>query len=119
MDADAFYIGTIALMALLQAQMTKALPLEPPMQIALYTGVFKEELEVNEAAVHLANFIHSCVEEMKMDCYSIGKDSFYAVNRSDLCSLDKDLANLCRVRWAYQNAYQPVLSDLTMEDVLK
>ncbi len=119
LGADAFYIGTIALMALLQAQMTKSLPLEPPMQLALYTGVFKEELEVEEAAEHLAKFIHSCVEEMKMACYAIGKDSFYAVNRSDLCSLDKDLANLCRIRWAYQDAYRPVLSELTLEDVLK
>ncbi len=119
LGADAFYIGTIALMALLQAQMVKALPLEPPMQIALYTGVFKEELEVDEAAEHLANFIHSCVEEMKMACYSMGKDSIYAVNRSDLCSLDKDLANLCRVRWAYHDAYQPVLSELTLDEVLK
>jgi glutamate synthase domain-containing protein 2 len=118
LGADGFYIGTIALMALLQAQMAKTLPLEPPMQIALYTGAFKEELEVDEAAEHLANFIHSCVEEMKMACYSLGKDSFYAVNRSDLSSFDKDLATLCRIQWAYQDAYQPVLSDLTLDKVL-
>jgi glutamate synthase domain-containing protein 2 len=35
LGADADYIGSIALMALLQTQMTKALPTEPPPQIPL------------------------------------------------------------------------------------
>lgn len=107
LGADGVYIGTIALMALLHTQMTKALPLEPPMQIALYTGVFKDELEVDQAAENLANFLHSCQEEMKLACYSMGKKSIYEVNRSDLTSVDRDLAALCRIRWAYRNIFEP------------
>ncbi len=103
LGADAIYIGTIALMALLQTQMTKTLPFEPPMQIALYTGEFKEELDIDKGTENLANFIDSCIKEMKMACYSMGKKSIYSVNRSDLCSVDKDLASLCRIRWAYQS----------------
>lgn len=108
LGADAVYIGTIALMALLHTQMTKALPLEPPMQIALYTGVFKDELNVDKASENLANFIHSSVEEIKMACYAMGKSSFYAVNREDICTLDQELAGLCRIRRAYQSAFESI-----------
>lgn len=101
LGADAVYIGTIALMALLHTQMTKALPLEPPMQIALYTGVFKEELDIDKGAENLANFIHSCQEEIRMACYAMGRASLQEVDKSDLCTVDRDLANLCRIRWAY------------------
>lgn len=106
LGADAVYIGTIALIALLHTQMTKALPLEPPMQIALYTGVFKDELDVDKGAENLANFLHSCQEEMKMACYAMGKASLAEVNRADLCTVDRDLAALCRIRWAYHPAYK-------------
>jgi glutamate synthase domain-containing protein 2 len=107
LGADAVYIGTIALIALLHTQMTKALPLEPPMQIALYTGVFKEELDVDKGAENLANFIHSCQEEMRMACYAMGKSSIFAVNRADLTSVDRHLAELCRIRWAYRSIFEP------------
>ena len=108
LGADAVYIGTIALIALLHTQMTKALPFEPPVQIALYTGVFKDELDQDKGAENLANYLHSCQEEMRMACYAMGKKSILAVNRADLCSVDKDLAALCRIRWAYRSAAQSV-----------
>lgn len=44
LGADAVYIGTIALMAMLQTQMNKALPTEPPTQAPLYQGKFKDSL---------------------------------------------------------------------------
>lgn len=119
LGADAVYIGTIALIALLHSQMTKALPFEPPTQIALYTGVFKDELDEAKAAENLANFLHSCQEEMRMACYAMGKNSIFAVNRGDLCSVDKDLAALCRIRWAYRNAAQPAEHEVGGEAVFR
>jgi glutamate synthase domain-containing protein 2 len=112
LGADAVYIGTIALMALLHTQLTKALPFEPATQIALYTGVFKEELDIEKAAENLANFIHSCQEEIRMACYALGKTSVYEVNRADMSTIDRDLATLCRIRWSYRNAFEPAEHEL-------
>lgn len=107
LGADAVYIGTIALMALMHSQMMKALPFEPATQLALYTGAFKEDLEVDRAAENLANFIHSCQEEMRFACYALGKPALSMVERSDLSSVDQDLANLCRIRWSYRSGSEP------------
>ncbi len=112
LGADAVYIGTIALMALLHTQLMKALPFEPATQIALYTGVFKEELEIDKAAENLANFIHSCQEEIRMACYALGKTSVDSVNRTDLSSVDRDLAALCRVHWSYRSVFEPTEHEL-------
>ncbi len=103
LGADVIYIGTIALIGLLHTQLTKAVPFEPPTQLELYTGKLKDKLDIDKAAENLANFIHSSVEEMKMACYALGKPSTAAVDRSDLCTVDRDLARLCRIRWAYDS----------------
>lgn len=113
LGADAVYTGTIALMALLHTQLMKALPLEPATQIALYTGVLKEELDIDKATENLANFIHSCQEEIRMVCYALGKTSVLSVNRSDLSSVDRDLAaTLCRVHWSYRSVFEPAEHEL-------
>jgi glutamate synthase domain-containing protein 2 len=100
LGADAVYIGSIALMALLQTQMTKALPQEPPPQIALYLGKFKEDLDVEEAAEHLAKFLKSCIEEMKLVCYALGKTDLAQLNRNDLVTVDRNLAEVCGIDYA-------------------
>ncbi|MFZ5945806.1 MAG: FMN-binding glutamate synthase family protein [Bacillota bacterium] len=92
LGADAVYIGSIALMALLQTQMSKALPKETPPQIPLYLGKFKEDLNVEEGAEHLAKFLKSCVEEMKLVCYALAKTDLAQLNRNDLVSIDRNLA---------------------------
>lgn len=100
LGADAVYIGSIALMALLQTQMSKALPYEPPTQIPLYLGKFKEDLDIEEAAEHLAKFLKSCVEEMKLTTYALGKTDLAQLERSDLVCVDKDLAQVLRIDYA-------------------
>jgi glutamate synthase domain-containing protein 2 len=92
LGADAVYIGSIALMALLQTQMAKALPNEPPPQIPLYLGKFKEDLNVEQGAEHLAKFLKSCVEEMRLVAYSLGKTDLAQIDRRDLVTVDRDLS---------------------------
>lgn len=97
--ADAVYIGSIALMATLQSQMSKAMPKYPPPQLALYSGKLKDEFDVEEGAKDLANFLKSCTTEMKHAIQVLGKKSTTELNRNDLVSMDKDLAEFMTIRY--------------------
>lgn len=100
LGADAVYIGSIALVAMIQTQITKAVPTEPPTQLLLYLGKFKEDLDVEKAAEHLAKFLKSCVEEMKLVGYALGKTDLSQFNQQDLVSVDRDLALALRIDYA-------------------
>ncbi|PTX55181.1 glutamate synthase-like protein [Melghirimyces profundicolus] len=100
LGADAVYIGSIALVGMLHTQFNIASPLEPPVQVLLYHGRFKEDFDVEQGAEHLAKFLKSCVEEMKMVAYAIGKTDLSQVDRSDLVSLDRELARILGVDYA-------------------
>ena len=100
LGADAVYIGTIALLAALHTQMTKALPQAPPSQMLLYTGKLADKLNVDLAANHLANFLASCKTEMQLAVQAVGKKSISELNRSDLVTVEKDLAEFVKIRYA-------------------
>lgn len=97
LGADAVYIGSIALVAMLQTQLNLASPFEPPVQAVLYHGKFKEDLDIEQASEHLAKFLKSCVEEMKLVAYALGKTDLKQINRSDLVCMDRELARLLGV----------------------
>lgn len=100
LGADAVYIGSIALMAALQSQMNKALPQSPAPQLALYTGKLADELDVDLSATHLGNFLKSSVAEMKLAIQAVGKNAIKDLDRSDLVTVDKNLADFMKVRHA-------------------
>lgn len=100
LGANAVYIGSIALIAMLQSQVTKALPQETPTQIPLYLGKFKEDLDIEEGAEHLAKFLKSCVEEMKLVCYALGKTDLAQLNPKDLVTVDRNLAEVLQIDYA-------------------
>ena len=100
LGADAVYIGSIAIFAAIQAQAVKALPDTLPTQISLYTGKLTDRLDIDKAANHLANFLKSCVTEMKMAVQAVGKNSFKELNSDDLVTVDKDLAEFLKIRYA-------------------
>lgn len=109
LGADAVYIGTIALVALMQTQALEAIPSETPAQTVLYQGKFREDLDVDLAAQHLAKFLRSCVKEMELLCASLGKTALSQLDRSDLCATDIDVARFCRVDYAgFSPEEQPV-----------
>ncbi|HEX6988121.1 MAG TPA: FMN-binding glutamate synthase family protein [Bacillota bacterium] len=100
LGADAVYIGTIALLATLHTQMTKALAFEPAPQVALYTGRYSEDFDIEEGARDLANFLRSCVREMELTTYALGKTTFSQLDRSDLCTVDPEIARFCGIDYA-------------------
>ncbi len=110
LGADAIYIGTVALLAAMHTQITKVLPQAPPSQLALYTGHFTDELDVDVAAGHLAKFLASCVIEMQLAVQAVGKKRVIELDRTDLVAVEKDLAQFADIRYAgsHRDDQQPM-----------
>lgn len=100
LGADAVYIGSIALIAALQSQMSKALPQSPAPQLVIYDGALKDELDVEQAAHCLANFLKSSLEEMRLVAQTLGKNSLKGLGKDDLVSVDRELAGSLGIRYA-------------------
>lgn len=100
LGAKAVYIGSIALVAMLQAQSTKATPSEPTPQLALYSGRLKEDFNIGEGVRTLTHFLKSCDEEMKLAMLAMGKRKMDELKLEDIVSVDKDLAEALGVAYA-------------------
>lgn len=107
LGADAVYIGSIALMAAMQAQVAKTLPQAPPTQMAMYTGKLNDKLDVDNAAQHLANFLTSCRAEMQLAAQAVGRQALRDLDRSDLVSVARDLAEFAGIRYAASHRSAP------------
>lgn len=99
--ADAVYIGTIAVMALVADQMTKAVPFEPPTSLVVYNAKLTKKLDVERGVKNLFNFLNASVREMELVCYSLGKTSLSAVSVSDMCTMDPFLSRATGVELGY------------------
>jgi len=102
LGADAVYLGTAAVMAMIHTQMVKTSPMEPPTQLALYSGRLKERLDLDLAAESLANFLQSCVAEMILGAVALGKNDLSTIDRNDLCALTPYAAEITGVEPAYR-----------------
>jgi len=102
LGADAVFMGTAALWAMTHDQVKKALPWEPPTELAFYPGKLKDELDVDKSATYLENFFNSYVEEMKVAIRSLGKESIQQVGHEDLVSLDELTSKVTKVPLAYE-----------------
>lgn len=100
LGADAVYIGSIALVGMLHTQINLATPFEPPVQTVLYQGKYKEDLDIEKAAQSLVRFVNSCIEEMKLVAYALGKTDLHQVELNDLVCMDKELARALGVDYA-------------------
>jgi len=92
LGADAVYIGTAAIMAMLGDQITKATPFEPPTDLVVYTGKMTERLDIDKSVQNLFNFLNAAVREMEMVAVTLGKVSLTDIGRDDLVALDPFLA---------------------------
>jgi len=101
LGADAVYIGSIALFAMAHTEVLKAIPWEPPPEIAFYKGKFKHKLNVNKSAKNLANFLIACNEEIKEGVRALGKNGIHDVDKSDLFALDPLTAEVVAIPLGY------------------
>lgn len=124
LGADAVYIGTVAIMALIGNQATKVLPFEPPTGLAIYNAKATDQLDIDEAANNLYNYLNAATHEMGLVCYSLGKTSLSDVTTSDLCALDPFLARALNIDFAYispeeQTEYFEGFRDLPLHEMAR
>ncbi len=100
LGADAVYIGTAAIMAMISPEMLKAIPTEPPTQLVLHSGRMRDRFDPDQAAESLVNFLKLSVKEMDQVMYALGKSDMRDLNREDLCCLDPWMARALNVAYA-------------------
>jgi len=97
LGATAVYIGTPALFATTHTQITKAIPFEPPTQLAWSTGLLKRKFNEEEGAHSLAVFLANCADEMRIGVRALGRTRLQDMNPGDLVAYDPDVARITGV----------------------
>ena len=92
LGADAVYIGSAALFAAAGLQTWKAMPSEPPTQIAWETGKYARKFNIDQGANSLAKFLTAVADEMKAGLQALGKKSLRELSKDDLMALSGEIA---------------------------
>lgn len=121
LGADAVYIGTMAVMAVVGDQMTETLPFEPPTDLMIYGGKMTDKLDIEKGAQNLFRFLNASVKEMELVAYTTGRTSLRDISKSDMSTFDPFLSRALGVDLAYvsheeQKQYFESFSDLPFLD---
>ncbi|HEY8416748.1 MAG TPA: FMN-binding glutamate synthase family protein [Limnochordales bacterium] len=101
LGANAVYIGESALLAMIYHQLDKLPPGTNPAQLFLYTGEYRDHLDIEKGAEQLANFIRASTTEMQLLAQTLGKDDLRQVNTDDMVALSRELAEITGVPLAF------------------
>lgn len=101
LGADAVYIGTTAILALVSEQMSKTVPFEPPTELVFYSGSLKDKFDIDAGVRNLTGYLRSAMTDIKHVIMALGKRSVSDLDKSDLVALQRDLAMICGVDYAY------------------
>ncbi|WP_276351509.1 FMN-binding glutamate synthase family protein [Cohnella caldifontis] len=112
LGADAVYIGTAAMMALIGDQIVETAPFEAATSLVVYTGKMTSELDVDRSARNLARYLGACVTEMEQVAQSLGRTALSDISKSDLCTLDADIARTTGLQWGWAS---PDMQDEALE----
>ena len=100
LGADMVGIATIAMFALAHRQITQSVPLYPPTDLVFYRAEPRIDLDVEEGAKGLANFLESARQEMTIALRTMGHASVHDLSPADLCALDPTIARIADVAYA-------------------
>lgn len=101
LGADAVYIGTAAIMALVSEQMVETVPFEPPTSLVVYTGKITDSLDIDKGAQSLFRYLNACIQEMEQVAISLGKTALTDLSKTDLCTLDPFIAKATGIELGY------------------
>lgn len=104
LGADAVYLGSVALVAILGDQMKKTLPWEPPTDLVMQASKkrWRRALNTEASAIRLANYLRSCTAELCYVAQALGYTSLSQIGREDLCALSGELARAVGVRTVWE-----------------
>lgn len=111
LGADAVYLGSAAMYALVVGQHVRSTPWEPPTSLITYRGRNKERFDPDAGAERVANLLISMTCEMADAARAMGYTSLRQVSRKDLFAFDRTIAEFCGVSWAFE-AKRPALRRL-------
>lgn len=99
LGADAVYIGTAALIAINCEQYRLCYTGNCPTGIATQNPKLEKQIDVDEAVLKLSNFIQLSNAEIANLTRITGKDDVSMLDKSDLVSVNRDLAVITGVQW--------------------
>lgn len=94
LGADAVYLGTVPLFALVHKQIEKVMPWETLTRLVDYDSKYRNRLDINLAAQSVTNALNSMVLEMQEGIRALGKTSLAEVGPNDLVALDARTAEV-------------------------
>ncbi len=101
LGADAIYLGTVPLFALVHNQIGKILPWEPLTQLIWYNSRYKHRLDIPLASKSVANVLKSMALEMEEGVRALGKTALSELGPNDLVALDEWTSKVTGVKRAY------------------
>ncbi|MDD2211790.1 MAG: FMN-binding glutamate synthase family protein [Clostridia bacterium] len=101
LGANAVYIGTSALMALVSDQIVESVPFEPPTSLVVYAGKMTDSLDIDRGAKSLCQYLNACIKEMKEIAISLGKTALIELDKSDLSTLDPFISRAVGIDFSY------------------
>lgn len=116
LGADAIYLGTVPLFALVHRQLHKVLPWEPLTQLVYYDSPYKTRLDINLASKSVANALKSMVLEMEEGIRALGKTALSDLGLNDLVAMDEWTAQVTGVKRAYPWPAPPASFDNIYQD---
>lgn len=99
LGADAVYIGTAALIAINCQQYRVCHTGLCPTGVTTHRPELTSQLEIDEGVRKLSNFIKISTEEIAEITRIVGKNNVNELSSDDLVSLNKNLAQICGVKW--------------------
>jgi glutamate synthase domain-containing protein 2 len=98
MGADAVFLGFSLLVAMGCVYCRQCYRGVCPKGITSQNPKLRRRLNVDRAAVSIANFIRTCTEEMKMAAAATGKRSVHDMNRNDLLALNPAISQITGIK---------------------
>lgn len=101
LGADAVYLATVPLFALVHDQTEKVTPWEPPTTLVYYDSPSKTQLDINLATTSVTNTFKAMTLEMEEGMRALGKASLKELGPDDLVALDTYTAEVTGVKRIY------------------
>ena len=101
LGADAVYVGSAMLFAVSHTQSLKAMPFEPPTQVAWNQGKYKDQFKIEDGVLAAEKFLTSSIEEIKIALRAMGKRSLKELSKNDLVSYDELTAKMVGIPFSF------------------